>query len=530
MPFKPPEVSRCPTCDRPVYAAEEKLAGGYKWHKVCFKCNMCSKFLDSTTCAEHDRKLFCKTCYGRKYGPKGVGFGGGAGALCMDTGAQFGNEESQTNGHMTNVPSADSAHIQAPEGQGCPKCGGYVYHADQVWSKGRPYHKGCFKCQICHRNLDSRMACDAPDNNVYCTGCYRKNFGLKGYGFGQGGPALISGDVHESQESMPSSAKYIDTTTIMARGNDKGCPRCGGEVFHAEQMFSKEKKYHKKCFSCKACSRPLDSMLACDGPDNDIYCKGCYSKKFGAHGYGFGGGAAFLQTADMETAINDRPTLAINTASIRGDGGKDTCPRCEGEVFHAERMLSKEHVFHKKCFTCLECNRPLDSTLCNDSPDGEIFCRLCYGKNFGPKGYGFGGTGSVPALMTGDLGQFAEERVQIDFQPNPNDRETKAGTGKGCLRCGFNVFEAEKLIAAGRNWHKRCFTCHICNRHLDSTTVNDGPDGEIYCKACYAAKFGIRGYGFGQGSGTPTLMSDGHQNGYEPSATKIHAETAFMLP
>ena len=33
---------------------------------------------------------------------------------------------------MTNVPSADSKHIQAPEGQGCPKCGGFVYHADQV--------------------------------------------------------------------------------------------------------------------------------------------------------------------------------------------------------------------------------------------------------------------------------------------------------------------------------------------------------------------------------------------------------------
>ena len=46
-----------------------------------------------------------------------------------------------------------------------------------------------------------------------------------------------------------------------------------------------------------------------------------------------------------------------------------------GQVFHAEKMLSKENVFHKKCFTCLECKRPLDSTLCNDSPDGEIFCR-----------------------------------------------------------------------------------------------------------------------------------------------------------
>ena len=55
---------------------------------------MCNKFLDSTSCAEHERKLYCKTCYGRRYGPKGVGFGGGAGALSMDTGAQFGNTES----------------------------------------------------------------------------------------------------------------------------------------------------------------------------------------------------------------------------------------------------------------------------------------------------------------------------------------------------------------------------------------------------------------------------------------------------
>ena len=48
---------------------------------------------------------------------------------------------------------------------------------------------------------------------------------------------------------MPSSAKYIDTTTIPARGRDTGCPRCGGEVFHAEKMFSKEKVYHKVCKS-----------------------------------------------------------------------------------------------------------------------------------------------------------------------------------------------------------------------------------------------------------------------------------------
>ena len=57
---------------------------------------MCNKRLDSTTCAEHERTLYCKTCYGRNYGPKGVGFGIGAGTLSMDSGAQFNNGNHQS--------------------------------------------------------------------------------------------------------------------------------------------------------------------------------------------------------------------------------------------------------------------------------------------------------------------------------------------------------------------------------------------------------------------------------------------------
>ncbi|XP_043195230.1 muscle LIM protein 1-like [Amphibalanus amphitrite] len=97
MPFKPVETPKCPACDKSVYAAEERVAGGYKYHKTCFKCSMCNKALDSTNCSEHEKVLFCKQCHGRKYGPKGYGFGGGAGALSMDTGAQFGNKESASN-------------------------------------------------------------------------------------------------------------------------------------------------------------------------------------------------------------------------------------------------------------------------------------------------------------------------------------------------------------------------------------------------------------------------------------------------
>lgn len=54
---------------------------------------LCHKRLDSTNCAEHGGQLFCKQCYGRKFGPKGYGFGGGAGALSMDKGEHLGNKE-----------------------------------------------------------------------------------------------------------------------------------------------------------------------------------------------------------------------------------------------------------------------------------------------------------------------------------------------------------------------------------------------------------------------------------------------------
>merc|ERR1712212_1088780 len=97
MPFKPAVVEKCPKCDKAVYAAEEKIAGGHKWHKGCFKCSMCNKLLDSTNCAEHNGALFCKTCHGRKFGPKGYGFGGGTAGLTMDNGEQFGNTEFVTN-------------------------------------------------------------------------------------------------------------------------------------------------------------------------------------------------------------------------------------------------------------------------------------------------------------------------------------------------------------------------------------------------------------------------------------------------
>lgn len=94
---------------------------------------------------------------------------------------------------------------------------------------------------------------------------------------------------HSSEEEIASNRPFVsnDTTSIKAPAG-QGCPRCGGAVFAAEQQLAKGTMWHKKCFNCAECHRPLDSMLACDGPDKEIHCRACYGKLFGPKGFGYG--------------------------------------------------------------------------------------------------------------------------------------------------------------------------------------------------------------------------------------------------
>ena len=60
----------------------------------------------------------------------------------------------------------------------CPNCKGVVYDAEKMSMKSGSYHKKCFVCTTCNRNLDYLLAVDGPNaKNVYCQSCYKKNFG-----------------------------------------------------------------------------------------------------------------------------------------------------------------------------------------------------------------------------------------------------------------------------------------------------------------------------------------------------------------
>jgi len=229
---------RCPRCSKAVYLAEEKIGAGQSWHVSCFLCASCHTGLDSTTLAENKGEIYCKACHVKNFGPKGYGYGGGAGVLTM-TGV--------------DKDASGGQPVEAKRGPFCPQCGAGA-------------QQGKF-CSECGATVDA--ASKPPPLSAAPRGAFEA-------------PA----------QSLP-KPQARSSSLIMPSSNPK-CPACGQAVYHAERVIGAGSEWHKACFKCATCSKGLDSTTVVDR-ERQIYCRACYAKQFGPKGYGYGQGAGALK-------------------------------------------------------------------------------------------------------------------------------------------------------------------------------------------------------------------------------------------
>ena len=62
--------------------------------------------------------------------------------------------------------------------------------------------------------------------------------------------------------------------------------------------------------------------------------------------------------------------------------------------------MIKKILIWKWIYFSAQCRKLLDSGRITEH-DGEMFCGNCYQKNFGPKGYGFGGGSGTLSMDDG---------------------------------------------------------------------------------------------------------------------------------
>ncbi|KAI8905036.1 hypothetical protein EDD86DRAFT_194143 [Gorgonomyces haynaldii] len=187
------------------------------------------------------------------------------------------------------------------------------------------------------------------------------------------------------------------------------------------------------------------------------------------------------------------------------------CLRCQKAVYFVEQQTGPSGVYHKQCFNCKTCSKKLDSTNLTDK-DGEIYCKTCYGRLFGPKGYGYNNTLSTESKITANFGSSenigqksaSTEDLKPRFGSSGNlskgDSKEKLGSGSlsdKCPKCQKTVYFAEQMLGPGNSkYHKLCFTCSDCGKSVDSRTMAD-KDNVLYCKGCHGRKFGPKGFGVG---------------------------------
>jgi len=70
------------------------MVSNHKYHRGCFKCYDCNKMLELQNVTPHGIDLYCKACYGKHFGPKGVR--GGASGSSTATVVNFKEAEEES--------------------------------------------------------------------------------------------------------------------------------------------------------------------------------------------------------------------------------------------------------------------------------------------------------------------------------------------------------------------------------------------------------------------------------------------------
>ena len=251
---------------------------------------------------------------------------------------------------------------QAPK---CAKCEKSVYKAEEIRAANKTFHNLCFKCTTCNKLLEAKILSE-HHGDLYCKNCYGKNFGPKGYGFGVGAGIMSATEPTPTPPSgSPSSQANspLSTTTVNPTSTLK-------------PTYSTLKTENN--------NQPSDTITA----------------------------SVIYSTTNTAITTNNNNVNVINrnlnTTPLNGEkrgsitakvyGSSDKCARCTKSVYAAEKVNAANKAYHKLCFTCATCKKSLSSMNCCDNSDGEVFCKACYGKQYGPKGVGYGvGAGTLQA-------------------------------------------------------------------------------------------------------------------------------------
>lgn len=274
-----------------------------------------------------------------------------------------------------------------PQAPKCAKCDKNVYKAEEIRAANKTFHKLCFKCNSCNKLLETNILTE-HQGDLYCRICYGRNFGPKGYGYGAGGAGILSTEsptaTNQSSPVNTTASSTLKSTFSSYRPvstTENAFIRASSisDSIDAKENFNQNSELNTRASPIVANSQNVAPLDSSNNPNSN---RQSVNSSNGYH----------VSAMNHEKRNS---TFSLNAATF---GGSDRCGRCMKAVYAAEKVVAAGKPYHKLCFSCSNCKKLLNSMNCCDNSDGEVFCKSCYGRQYGPKGIGVGyGSGALQA-------------------------------------------------------------------------------------------------------------------------------------
>ncbi|KAI0988612.1 hypothetical protein GJ496_004530 [Pomphorhynchus laevis] len=191
--------------------------------------------------------------------------------------------------------------------------------------------------------------------------------------------------------------------------SNKICELCKTKIEGGQTLTETDKKYfHRECFVCDECKKPIEGK--------------------------------FFTATKHEISVNVCQDCRMKEMPSRN------CSTCGRSVSVEDSIVYDNKIFHRKCFVCMTCNKPIESKmpfkLCVLNKDGlcKPECKDCAEKSF----------------------------------------------NHVCYRCNKKLpVEGQYIHSDEKYWHVDCFCCSKCHKKIVDGKFREIDDkGTIQCTAC----------------------------------------------
>ncbi|XP_031558868.1 testin-like isoform X2 [Actinia tenebrosa] len=346
---------RCFRCSRPILRSEpaviaEDIGKEAVYHPACFSCETCDELLVNLIYYRSDDEVYC------------------------------------------------ARHHAELTKQRCGGCDELIFSGEYTVAMNRSWHLGHFRCQRCDSSITGKQFIVLKDKPV-CNDCFKDSYAHECHACGQKiGPESrdISSDdkrhwhdycfkcdlCHRPLQSDGKFTFYKDKTlctTCYATNYQKACKACNKPIDSGGSRLEYNGNYfHEHCFVCKICSKEIGTSGFVP-KDDEFYCPSCFQNEFSKRCAGCGeplleGGVLYGGQTWHKTCFTCHychRSLAANAFSVR-DGFRycmecygtfyaKQCEICMKPIVGGEYYTLDESNFHKDCFMCSRCSRSLAS-------------------------------------------------------------------------------------------------------------------------------------------------------------------------